>query len=136
MSDIPVSILDGASKVFKNLGGGLYAELGAVISLSEMPTNSTPLTGTASASTVVGPFTPQLARDIILTLSGTWTGAVVVKRSVDGGTTKLPLTVGGSSWGSYAANCQEPVWLETEAGATYYLDITIATGTLAYRMAQ
>lgn len=97
---------------------------------------SEPLGGTASSSAVVGPFEPELGRAIWLTLSGTWSGSVTVKRSTDGGTTKLPLTLGGFAWGSFSGNANEPVAEETVAGATYYLDITIASGTLAYEVAQ
>lgn len=97
---------------------------------------STPLSGSSSTTQTVGPFTPQLGRPINLTLSGTWVGSVQLLRSIDGGTTKLPLTVGGSAWGSYSANANEPVWTETEAGATYYLAITRTSGTISYRIAQ
>ena len=100
------------------------------------PATSTPLTGTANASTTVGPFTPQLARAIWISLSGTWTGTVQVLRSTDGGATKLPLTVAGASWGSFTANCNEPVAEESDAAATYYLSITLASGSVTYRVAQ
>lgn len=99
-------------------------------------TASTALAGTAGSSTVVGPFVPELGRPIHLTLSGTWAGNVTVKRSIDGGTTKLPLTVGGDPWGVFVANCNEPVWEEGEAGATFYLDFSRTSGTLTYRVAQ
>lgn len=97
----------------------------------------TVLTGSqASGSTTPGPFTPQLGRDMVLTLSGTWTGSVQLMRSVDGGTTKLPVTVGGTTWALFTANCNEPVWTSSESGATFYLAITVASGTVVYRLAQ
>lgn len=100
------------------------------------PPASTPLAGSTSASGVLGPFVPVAGRAIWLSLSGTWTGTVRVKRSVDGGTTKLPLTAGGEPWASFTANACEPVAEDGESGAAYYLDTTLASGTLTYRMAQ
>jgi hypothetical protein len=94
------------------------------------------LAGTLSASGTVGPFVPELARPIWISLSGNWGGTVDVLRSTDGGATKLPLTVGGERWGRYAANANEAVGDESEAGATYYLAAALQTGTLTYRVAQ
>lgn len=112
----------------------LMTEIAA--SLSAIPASSTPLAGSTSATATVGPFTPQLGRDIWITLSGTWSGTAQVLRSIDGGTTKLPLTVGGQSWASYTANAQEPFGAENVSGATYYLAITITSGTINYRVSQ
>lgn len=98
--------------------------------------SSTAVTGSTAASATSAAFTPQLGRPIMLSLSGTWTGAAQLLRSIDGGATKLPLTIGGQPWASFTANAQEPVWTENEAGATFYLAITLATGTLTYRIAQ
>lgn len=95
-----------------------------------------PLEGSTAAATVAGPFVPVLAREIRLTLSGTWTGTVQFLRSVDGGATKLPLTIGGSAWAVFHGNCNEAVADESEAGATYYLQLTPASGTIAYRVSQ
>ncbi|MDB5687864.1 MAG: hypothetical protein JWR77_2453 [Rhizorhabdus sp.] len=97
---------------------------------------STPLTGTSAITQTVGPFTPQLGRPIWLTLSGTWSGAVSVQRSTDGGTTKLPLTIGGSAWAVYTANANEAFGEESSAAATYWLAITISSGTLTYEVRQ
>lgn len=108
----------------------------SIIDTISLPATSTPLTGTANASTTVGPFTPQLARAIWIVLSGTWTGTVQVLRSTDGGATKLPLTVAGASWASFTANANEPVAEESDAAATYYLSITLASGSVTYRVAQ
>lgn len=96
----------------------------------------TPLAGTAASSTVAGPFTPQPGRDIWVTLTGEWSGSATVLRSVDGGVTRLPLTAGGQPWASFSSNAQEPVGSESASGATYYLDIQIIAGTLAYRVQQ
>lgn len=100
------------------------------------PAASSPLTGTTGTSGVLGPFEPDPGRPIHLTLSGTWSGSVQVMRSTDGGTTKHPLTVAGIGWASFTANCCEPVAEESEDGAEYYLDVALASGTLAYRVSQ
>jgi hypothetical protein len=94
------------------------------------------LAGSTATSAVLGPFVPAAGRPVVLALSGTWVGTVAIKRSTDGGTTKLPLTVGGNAWGQFTANVCEPVWEENEAGAALYLDVTLSSGTLAYRLAQ
>ena len=95
-----------------------------------------PVAGTASAATLAGPFAPALGRPIWLTLMGSWTGTVKLLRSTDGGTTRLPMTIGGSGWGSFQGNCNEPVAEESVAGATYYLDFAVTSGTLSYRVTQ
>lgn len=105
--------------------------------MQEQPFTAVPaLTGTLSASGQVGPFAPRAGRAVVLTLSGTWTGTVRLLRSVDGGTTKLPLTAMGKPYGNYTANICEPVWEESEAAAVLYLDATITSGSLTYRMGQ
>lgn len=96
----------------------------------------TPLAGTASASTMAGPFVPVLGRPIVVTLAGDWSGTVTLLRSVDGGTTKLPLTIGGLPWAVFSGNANEPVAEEREPGATYYLDFDRVSGTLSYRVSQ
>jgi hypothetical protein len=95
-----------------------------------------PLQGTSAISAVAGPFTPVSGRAVVLTLSGTWAGSVQLTRSSDGGGTRHPVTVAGIAWGRYAANACEPVWEEQESGASLYLDITLASGALTYRLAQ
>lgn len=97
---------------------------------------STALAGSTAASLIAGPFQPTTDRATMLTLSGTWAGTVRLLRSIDGGATKPPVTVAGSSWGQYSANCCEAVWDEPEAGAALYLDIALTSGTLTYRLAQ
>jgi hypothetical protein len=95
-----------------------------------------PLAGSASVTGIVGPYLPAPGRPMVLALAGTWSGTVTVKRSTDGGTTKLPLTVGGAPWGQFSANACEPIWEENEAGAGFYLDVALSSGTLIYRLAQ
>lgn len=94
------------------------------------------LTGTLAASGVVGPFPPRAGRAVMLTLSGTWAGSVKVLRSLDGGATKVGLTAAGQPWAAYTGNVCEPVWEESEAAATLYLDVTLTSGTLTYRLGQ
>ena len=100
------------------------------------PAASAPLAGTAVSSTIAGPFAPDPGRPIWLTLSGTWSGRAQLLRSTDGGATALPITVAGQVWGSYTANCNEAAAEETVAGASYYLSVTLASGTLAYQVQQ
>lgn len=95
-----------------------------------------PLSGSTSASGVIGPLSPDLGRPVWLTLSGTWSGTVTVKRSVDGGASKQALTLAGSPWAVFTANVQEPVAEESVSGAAYYLDVALSSGTLMYRMGQ
>lgn len=100
------------------------------------PAVSTPVSGSTAASIVSAAFTPALGRPIYITLSGTWTGTVTLKRSVDGGVTKLPVTIGGSAWAVYTTNACEAAWEEAGANVTLYLDITRTTGTIIYDMRQ
>ncbi|MEY2942634.1 MAG: hypothetical protein RLY97_648 [Pseudomonadota bacterium] len=95
-----------------------------------------PIAGTANANVVAGPFAPVMGRAVILSLSGTWVGAVKVTRSTDGGTSRLPLTIAGGAWANFTANCCEAVWEECDAAASLYLDITLTSGTVTYRLAQ
>ena len=96
----------------------------------------TPLTVTASGSTTVGPFPPVIGRAVMLALSGTWVGSVQLLRSTNGGSTYFPLTLGGAVWGLFTSNCCEPVWDESEAAAQLYLQITLSSGSVTYRIAQ
>jgi len=104
------------------------------VTLGRSPT--TPLAGTAASTGVVGPYQPALGRPIMLVLTGTWTGPVKVMRSIDGGATRQPLTVAGNAWGQFSGNACEAVWDESESAARLYLDITLTSGSVTYRMAQ
>jgi hypothetical protein len=107
---------------------------------------STPLTATINdtAAHVLGPFAPQLAREIWLTLNATVaaSGSAQLLRSTDGGTTQLGLTAGGLAIGAYTFSAasgsivNEILSVETDAAATYYLSITLTAGTVAARVAQ
>lgn len=108
----------------------------AVVSGGTTATPPAPLTGTTAVSLTAGPFAPLAGRPLVLSLTGTWTGTVKLLRSIDGGTTRLPLTLGGSAYGTYSVNICEPVWEENEAAATFYLQLAPASGAIIYRLAQ
>lgn len=95
-----------------------------------------PLTGTASGSTVVGPFTPAANRPVFLQLEGSWVGVVRLLRSVDGGTTMLPVTLAGDPWAVFTTNVVEPVWQDSENGAELYLHVELSSGSIDYRVSQ
>lgn len=92
--------------------------------------------GASASNILVGPFVPTTGRPVVLTLAGTWEGVAELKRSSDGGATLHPLTAGGFAWGRYTANACEPVWEEQEDGIQLHLDITLSSGSIAYRIAQ
>lgn len=93
-----------------------------------------PLAGTAAASTAVGGFAPARGVPVVLVLRGIWQGSARVLRSTDGGTTLDPLTLGGSDWGLFSGNACEAVWEENDPAATLHLAITLASGTITYRL--
>ena len=94
------------------------------------------LVGSTASSVIAGPFAPISDVSVMIELAGSWAGTVQLQRSSDGGATRHDVTVGGAQWGNYAANACEPVWDESELGAELYLDITINSGTLNYRVSQ
>ena len=106
------------------------------IAAVRLPAAAAPLAGSTAASTTVGPFVPELDRPIWVTLAGDWRGSVSLLRSIDGGATRLPLTVAGQSWAIFAANAQEAIGEESAASASYWLAASISSGTLTYRVAQ
>lgn len=94
---------------------------------------STALTGTATTgTTLIGPFTPQLGRAIRVILRGTWAGTFAVSTSVDACATLNPLTIGGSTWGSFTGNANEVVDIPTLAGVVYCATATVSSGSLSY----
>lgn len=126
-----LSVVDGASPLPVSLAGD-----GPILVQTDNGEVPAPLAGETYGVCVAGPFAPVRGRTVMLTLSGDWTGTVQVCRSVDGGATRQPVTVGGMSWGAYSANACEPVWSEDEAGATLWLEIAPVSGTVSYRLAQ
>jgi hypothetical protein len=94
------------------------------------------LAGVAAAAVTVGPYAPSAGKPLILSLSGSWTGTVSLLRSVNGGATRLPLSLAGAPWGVFSGNACEPVWDETESAATFYLQLAPTSGAVTYRLAQ
>lgn len=125
----------------------LPVTLGAGVTVA-LPGNvaatSTPLAGSVGAvgTTVVGPFTPQVGRDIWATLVGTGaSGSAQLLRSTDGGASKLGLTAGGSVWAKWAFGGVSGVIVNEQVvnasdAATYYLSVTLTGGSLTYRLGQ
>ena len=105
-------------------------------SLPGTPSVPSPLSGSTAASGLIGPFTPATGRAVIVRLDGDWEGTVALRRSTDAGATHHGLTLGGSPWGVFTGNVCEPVWEESEAGAQLYLEMTIESGSIDYRIAQ
>lgn len=98
---------------------------------------SVPLAGLMAEGGTAGPFVPELARAIVVTLWGEWSGAVTLLRSSDNGATRRPLTfVDGSPKGQWSGNVNVAIGEESVAGASYYLQFTRTAGTLGYRMEQ
>ena len=104
--------------------------------ISNLSAPPTPLAGSASASSSVGPFEPVAERPVMIQLGGNWEGSVQLLRSVDDGATKSPVTLAGSSWALYTTNVLEPAWQEAEAGVELYLDIALTSGVVDYRVSQ
>ena len=146
MPDIPISypgrFAPGFALAFADAAGAALQ----VSSITPLPvavvsggtTGSVPpaLTGTTAVALTAGPFAPLAGRPLVLALSGTWTGTARLLRSIDGGITRLPLSLGGAPYATFAANVCEPVWEENEAGATFYLQLSPVSGTILYRLAQ
>lgn len=127
---VAVSFSDGASGA-QIVTSGTPLPVTAVV-----PSKPVPLTGTTASSAQIGPFVPTAGCPIVVTLSGTWAGTVTLLRSVDGGATRLPVTIGGRAWAQYSANVCEPAWEEPEASASLYLDVALQSGAVTYRIAQ
>lgn len=94
------------------------------------------LSGSTAAAIVAGPYAPVAGKPLVLTLTGTWSGTVRLLRSIDGGTNRLPVTLGGAPWAVFSGNVCEPVWEEAEGAATFYLQLTPASGSIVYRLTQ
>lgn len=108
----------------------------AVISGGSTGSAPSALSGSSAVAITAGPFAPLAGRPLVLALSGSWTGTAKLLRSTDGGITRLPLSLGGSPYATFATNICEPVWEENEAGATFYLQLAPTSGTILYRLAQ
>lgn len=132
----PAGFVPGRAMTFADPGGNSVT-VSADAPMPVIMSTAAPaaLSGTATANVVAGPFQAFPGRAITLSLSGNWTGVARLLRSIDGGTTRLPVTAAGLPWGEYSANCCEVVWEETELNAAFYLDVTLTGGSLNYRLA-
>lgn len=102
-----------------------------------VPVPGASLAGTASESGQVGPFVPEAGLAIWVALTGEgWAGRVRLLRAAEEGAAALPLTVGGGEWGSFTGPANEPVIVENDARARYFLSIELTQGTLGYRVSQ
>lgn len=117
-------------------GKAIYVSQNSPLPVTSNACPAIPLSGTTSANLIAGPYTPIIGRSAILTLSGDWSGMVQLSRSTDGGGTRQPITLGGAPWALFSTNCCESVWDESDAAARLYLEITLTSGTLTYRLSQ
>lgn len=143
MANPPISVPAGFAPAFALGYSDAQSNLTMVTASAPLPVSvasgapvPAALTGQTATATLVGPFNAIADRPVVVALSGTWTGTVQVLRSTDGGVTKLPLRIGGSTWGTYHESGVEQAWIDKESGASFYLDIAPASGTVAYRVSQ
>lgn len=94
------------------------------------------LEGSTLVSSLMGPFQPAPFAPVYCTLSGDFDGTVRVVRSTDGGVTLHPLTAAGSTWAVFSGPACEAVWQESEDSAALWLDCSLVSGTLEYRLSQ
>ena len=92
------------------------------------------VSGSLASSTQSSTFQTEGPGLVSVALSGTWVGTAKVQRSYDRGTTWRDMTVGGSTWASFTANCDEPVDEAARAGIQYRIDFTRTSGTLVYSL--
>jgi hypothetical protein len=131
----PASYVPSRAAAYADVDGtSILVSNGNPLPVTLRGASTAPLNGSASVSGSIGPFMPAVGSAVVLELSGTWTGLVKVMRSTNGGATKSALTVAGGSWAQFSGNCCEPVWEESEAAATLYLDVALTSGTLTYRI--
>ena len=115
-----------------------------VAAVTDLAATSTPLGDTVAAvgNTLIGPFAPQIGRDIWIMLVGTGaSGTAQLLRSTDGGATQWGLTAGGKPWAGWSfaevsgVIANEAVVTASDA-ATYYLAIALTAGSVTYRLGQ
>ncbi len=151
-SSIPISLPAGFAPAFALGYAGQGGDLALVAPSTPLPVQimnespaeteqpaippPEPLEGSATGTILVGPFTPQPDRPVMLALWGEWSGTLQLERAAHSGAPRLPTTVAGAPWGRFTGNACEAVWSESEAGAQLFLSIAAASGTLNYRIAQ
>jgi hypothetical protein len=151
----PPSLASGASgvlgwmrKIVDVLSGTL-----TIVSSKDLISTATPVSGTISdtAAHTSAAFAAQFGRDVWVELICTSAvGSIQLFRSIDGGTTKTPMTLGAGlpSTTPGTAMC---LWNLTSAftgtlanealftasdGSLYYVQVTLTSGTLFYRINQ
>lgn len=142
MSKTPIDVPGGFVPAVAITLGEIDGEPQPITAATPMPvqtvhraSRSQPLSGETASSGTLGPFNPEIGREIVLTLGGDWQGEVRLHRSIDGGATTAPATLGGEEL-CWWRSLNEVVWVETEANVSLYLVATLSAGTLAYRFAQ
>ena len=134
---VPAGFAPAYAVGYSDTGGHLaLVSDAAPLPVATAPFAPEPLVGSISASAIVGPFDAVAGRIVSLALDGEWEGTATLLRSTDGGASKLALRVAGESWGTFSSSGLEQVWQETEDGATFFLDVSLQSGTLAYRVSQ
>lgn len=142
MANPPVSVPAGFAPAFALGYSDDQSKLTMVTDAAPLPVSlnsvaaPAALSGQSASATVIGPFNAIAGRPIVVALSGSWTGTVRLLRSTDGGLTRLPLRIGGAEWGTYHELGVEQAWIDSETGASFYLDIAPASGTVVYRVSQ
>ncbi|HEX2594818.1 MAG TPA: hypothetical protein VHL34_25170 [Rhizomicrobium sp.] len=99
-----------------------------VVAATSTALTATPVTGT----TMLGPFNPQLGRDLRIIIKGTgWAGTITVGTSTkaEACSTLNALTVAGQPWGSYTGNANEVVDTPTLDNIVYCVQAVIASGS-------
>lgn len=134
---VPAGFAPAYAVGYSDTGGRLALVSGAApLPVSTAAVAPDPLVGAISASAVVGPFYAVAGRIVSVALDGDWQGTVTLLRSTDGGATKLPLRVAGEPWATFNSSGLEQAWQEAEDGASFFLDVSLQSGTLAYRVSQ
>ena len=120
------------------LGAAISTPLAGIVTASAV----TPTSGAASfagGAATIGPMVPQLGRDIGLK---SWSAdnaafSCQMRDSIDGGVTKLPLTIFDVAIGGpYTAPVNSAITAETIANTQVYLLCGVTAGTLNYVVAQ
>ena len=83
--------------------------------------------GHTSPLTFIGPFN--------ITITGTWTGTVTLKRSFDGGTTWVPVTSATGTAMAWTANVSTS-FTEPEMGVQYRAEAALSVGPAVVRLSQ
>lgn len=92
-----------------------------------------PLKGTFTSTTNSASFSPVAGKPFNITLTGTFSATVQLKRSFDNGSTWSALTVESTTLCSWTGNISTS-WVETEANVLYRLECTYSSGTVTYRI--